>query len=181
MSFSVLVNGSPEGYFKPSRGLCQGDPLSPFLFILCSEVLSRLLVREIDNGNLKGINICRNNPCISHLLFADNLIVFGKATIAEAQKIMECINKYGQWSGQCLNMAKSSIHFSKNMANDTTWNIASHVGLKRAEKNIKYLGLPLILERSKKAAFEGVVEHVKKRLQGWKSKVLSQAARGTLI
>lgn len=71
----------------------------PFLFILCSEVLSRIIVREIDRDSLKGINISQNSLGISHLLFIDDLIVFSKATMEEAKAVMGCINLYGKWSG----------------------------------------------------------------------------------
>lgn len=76
-------------------------------------------------------------------------------------------------------MAKPSIHFNKNMHFGRSRHIASQAGLKRAPTNLKYLGLPLITGGSKQAAFADVVERVKDRLKGWKTKVLYQAARGT--
>jgi hypothetical protein len=71
-SFSILINGSSFGMFSLGRGLRQRDPISPFLFILGSEALSWLLLREEQNGNIKGMKIARNNPSIHHLLFADD-------------------------------------------------------------------------------------------------------------
>lgn len=70
LSFSILLNGSPFGCIYPSKGLRQGNPLFPYLFILCSKVLSQLLLREERRGGLKGIQMGRNTPSISHLLFA---------------------------------------------------------------------------------------------------------------
>lgn len=113
-SFSILINGSPFGKFYPSRELRQGDPLSPLLFILCSEVLSSLLIREEQHGRLKGIKVSRAAPGISHLLIADDLLLFGKATSSEAAILDACMGKYMSWSGQKINRAKSSVHFSKN-------------------------------------------------------------------
>jgi hypothetical protein len=75
-SFSILLNGSPFGHFTPERGLRHGDPLSPFLFILGSEVLSRLLLREESIESLKGIRIARNCAPINHQLFANDLFLF---------------------------------------------------------------------------------------------------------
>ena len=79
-SFSITLNGSSFGRFFPERGLRQGDPLSHFLFILGSEVLSRLLFREKALGNIKGLRISRQSSAIHHLLFVDDLLIFGKAT-----------------------------------------------------------------------------------------------------
>jgi hypothetical protein len=117
--FSILLSGSPYGLFAPKRGLRQGDPLSPFLFILGLEVFSRLLLKEERFGNIKGMKIARNSPAINHLLFADDLLIFGKATLLEASSIKSCLDKYCTWSGQTVNAYKSSIIFSKN-TNPTT-------------------------------------------------------------
>jgi hypothetical protein len=113
-SFSILLNGSPFGNFSPKRGLRQGDPLSPFLFILGVEVFSRLMFKEERNGSIKGLRIARNVAPIHHLFFVDDLLIFGKASVAEATSIKICLDKYCKWSGQQVNASKSSIHFTKN-------------------------------------------------------------------
>ena len=77
--FSVLVNGFPEGFFRSSRGLRQGDPLSPFLFLLIMEVLSRILKKIEENNLIWGFHVGVANSVgvqISHLLFADDTILF---------------------------------------------------------------------------------------------------------
>jgi hypothetical protein len=108
-SFSVLLNGSPFGLFSPSRDLRQGDPLSPFLFIIGTEVISRLL-----HQSLHGFKIARSCSSLNHLLFADDLVIFTTATSSEAIIIRDCLNKYSSWSGQTINTNKSNILFSKN-------------------------------------------------------------------
>lgn len=80
VSFSILLNGTPYGFFKPLRGLRQGDPLSPFLFILGAKVLSRLFAQAEGRGELHGIKVARQSSTISHLLFADDLMVFFRAS-----------------------------------------------------------------------------------------------------
>jgi hypothetical protein len=102
-SFSIILNGSLFGNFSPERGLRQGDPLSPFLFILEVEVFYRLMFKEERNGSIKGLRIARNVAPIHHLFFADDLLIFGKASVAEATSIKNCLDKYCKWLGQQVN------------------------------------------------------------------------------
>ena len=83
VSYSILVNGEPRGWIKPSRGIRQGDPLSPFLFLLCTEGLHGLITKAAAQGDIKGYSLCRNSPRLTHLLFADDSLLFCRATIQE--------------------------------------------------------------------------------------------------
>ncbi|KAB1226409.1 hypothetical protein CJ030_MR1G029182 [Morella rubra] len=137
--FSILLNGSPFGNFCPTRGIRQGDPLSPALFILCSEVLSRLFSREESLGRLKSIKVGRDAPSISHLLFAYDLLLFGKATLQEATILDECLGKYMAWSKQKVNREKSSVHFSKNFRGQPVVAILDQLRLKKLPSKAKHL------------------------------------------
>jgi hypothetical protein len=92
--FTILINGSPFGLFTPACGLRQGDPLSPFLFILGTEVFSRLLQRQFSLGSFKGLKMLRTCSPITHLLFVDDLLIFAKATSYEASTIRNCLYVY---------------------------------------------------------------------------------------
>lgn len=116
VSYSILLNGSPTGLIHPSTGLRQEDSLSPFLFILGSEVLSRFIHKEENLNTLEGINISRGGPKISNLLFADDLICFRKASLSTANIFARCIDTYTEWSRQKINQSKSTIHFSNNIS-----------------------------------------------------------------
>jgi hypothetical protein len=181
ISFSVLLNGSPFGKFSASKGLRQGDPLSPFLFLLGSEVFSRLILKEELASNIHGIKISKNSPHVAHLLFADDLMVFSNGKSSEAACILKCLDKFSAWSGQKVNMEKSSMFLSKNCSPSTSAAIRSILNLRNIPAKAKHLGLPLFFHRNKSLAFEDLKLKILSNLAGWKSKLLSQAARSTLI
>uniref|UniRef100_A0A803QDU6 Reverse transcriptase domain-containing protein n=1 Tax=Cannabis sativa TaxID=3483 RepID=A0A803QDU6_CANSA len=130
VSFSVLLNGAPLKPFSPRRGLRQGDPLSPYLFILCSEVLSKLLCREEDRCEITGIKIGKNAMPISHLFYADDAIIFCKANEKEAAKLLNCLENYECWSDQKVSKAKSGIIFSPKVRLDKKESIMATMGMK---------------------------------------------------
>jgi hypothetical protein len=180
-SLSILLNGSPFGCISPGRGLRQGDHLSHFLFILGVKVFSRLMFKEERDGSIQGLKIARSCPTIHHLLFADDLLIFGKATASVAAAINSCLKKYCKWSGQLINSSKSSIRFSRNTwlsriaAISVTFPYPSNHGISM------HLGLPILMGNAKKRAFQGLIDKVKSKIEGWRAKTLSQASRLTLI
>ena len=99
VSYSFNLNGQKVRCVKPSRGIRQGDPLSPYLFIICTEGLSNLLKKAVERKHLTGIKICKDSPMVSHLFFADDSLLYCKASKQEAQKINEIIQLYGQATG----------------------------------------------------------------------------------
>lgn len=101
--FSILINGSPWGFFKSTRGLKQGDPLSPILFILVVEALSRGLQHLQAEGLLETYALPRGAVPVSHLCFADDLVIFTKATRRSLQVLFEFLAKYEIASGQKIN------------------------------------------------------------------------------
>lgn len=92
--FSILINGAPYGYFNAERGLHQGDPISPALFTIYSNLLSHLLSREEKKGIISGIKVSRTSPKITHLMCTDDLVVYYKADREEAKAVVECLKKY---------------------------------------------------------------------------------------
>lgn len=93
-SYSVRINGILGRQFQPTRGLCQGDPLSPFLFLLCAEGLSALLRLAISKRDLRGLKASRSGPTVSHLLFANDSIIFGDATTEDVKVLQKVFTDY---------------------------------------------------------------------------------------
>ena len=107
ISFEVIVNGGKSECFKPSRGLRQGDLLSPYLFILGQEVLSRFIEHELRLKNVVGIKTSINGPTISHVMYADDVVLFSKASRKDVESLMRTLEKY------CGGRAKPSTEASQ--------------------------------------------------------------------
>ena len=89
VSYSILVNGEPKGLIHPSRGIRQGDPISPFLFLLCTEGFHGLISQAAAQGDIRGYSLSRNSPRLTHLFFADDSLLFCRSTIQECQKSLK--------------------------------------------------------------------------------------------
>jgi len=111
VSFSVLFNGKQHECFKPSRGLRQGDPISPYLFLLAAEGLSSLLKSRNISSELQGIMVAPSAPAVNHLLFVDDCLLFFRASVGGAEEIQRLLDVYCGASGQQINRDKSSIFF----------------------------------------------------------------------
>lgn len=142
VSFSVLFNGDRLDSFRPSRGIRQGDPISSYLFLLTAEGLSCLLKSRIQSCNLSGITVAPSAPMVSHLLFADDSLLFFKANRDSADQVKDVLQEYCQASGQQVNMAKSSIHFSEGCGEATRDEIKQTLDVHNEALSEKYLGMP---------------------------------------
>ncbi|XP_024178139.1 uncharacterized protein LOC112184080 [Rosa chinensis] len=181
VTYSILIQGEPSTKLSPTRGIRQGDPLSPYIFILCAEGLSALISDAVQHNAITGLQMCPQAPTLHHLFFADDSFLFGTATEGECYKFKAILDTYERASGQQVNYQKSSMAFSRNVDMDRQNKFASILGVTRVDDHDRYLGLPLRVGRSKTAIFEYIKEKLTKKLINWKAKILSCAGKEILI
>ena len=127
-SYSILINGEPKGFITPSRGIKQGDPLSPYLYLLCAEGLFALLRKAEESRALKGVLSSQQGVRISHLLFSNDTLLFCQATVDECQRLLDLLGKYEAASGQAINRQKKTLFFSKNTRREVRNDIQQMLG-----------------------------------------------------
>ncbi|XP_073122746.1 uncharacterized protein [Henckelia pumila] len=178
--FSVNVNGTPAGFFASSRGLRQGDPLSPLLFVLGAEYLSRGLDRLfLQHADLRYRSGC--DLPISHLAYADDVIIFANGGSRGLQRLKDFLAHYENCSGQLVNVAKSAMIFPPGWTARRRSRLLQITGFAEGHLPLKYLGAPLFRGNRKCSLFEPLLQSVRKKLEGWESRSLAPGSRMTLI
>lgn len=123
----LVLNGETHGYIKPERGIRQGDPLSPFLFILCAEALVHVMNKAEMDGRISRMRLTHKCPSIQHLLFADDSLFLCRATLVECSEF--CLELYCVASGQVINFSKSAITFGVDLDPDMKRFLAKLLGI----------------------------------------------------
>lgn len=181
VNYKIKVNGDYTEVIKPDRGLRQGDPLSPYLFVICAEAFSAAIQAAEGSKRLCGLRICRGAPILTHLFFADDSLLLLKATESVANEMKQIILDYERCSGQIVNRDKSVVMFSSNMDEEEKKVFSHTLGINCIAHNDRYLGLPVFIGRSKAKTFEYLKEKIWRCIQGWKEKFLSKAGKEILI
>ena len=153
VKYAVRINRQPYGSIQPSRGLRQGNSLSPYLFLLCAKGLSALLTLAAQRNTIKGVAAFANGPRISHLFFANDSLIFGRATKSEAKEFQRILRVYELSSGQQLNCHKTSLYFSLNTDEGIKERVKTMFGAQVIKPHEAYLGLPSLVGRSKNNTF----------------------------
>lgn len=141
-SFSILLNGNPKGFFPPSRGIRQGDPLSPYLFIICIEPFIRHL-NKLTESTRTQVGLLSSPPGyrISNLVFANDCLIFAKAMPAASRKVLDVLVA----SGLLINFHKSTIYFSLKVQSHVKNNISTVLQIQHRTTIGKYLGIHNII------------------------------------
>lgn len=138
VSYRITHNRIEMGPIAPSRGIRQGDPLSPYLFIICSEGLSALIWHYKTQRWIQGTKVCRNAPNITHMLFADDSYLYCRAN-EEILRVRELLKCFEEASGQKVNLMKSSVFFSANVKEPDRRNFCQLLQMTQAEAGSTYL------------------------------------------
>ncbi|KAL6210713.1 hypothetical protein ACLB2K_015945 [Fragaria x ananassa] len=182
VSFSILMKGRQKGWFRPLRGIRQGDPLSPYIFILVMEPLIRQLDKLARNNKAQvGLLSSPFGFRVSNLMFADNCLIFAKATKKAAGNINTVLNAFAAASGQKINLHKSSLYFSDKVHAGIRNNIVNVINIQQKSSIGKYLGINNVVFWKDPINAKDLMQNSSKRLVGWKQNTLSRASKLTLI
>lgn len=165
VTYSITHGGEVFGSITPTRGIRQGDPLSPYLFILCAEGLSSLIRKYEREKWIHGCKIAQRAPIISHMLFADDSYIYCRATDEEAHHMLQLLKIFEKAAGQKVNLDKSSVFFSKNTSIDIKSKVLSILEMRMADDRSLYLGLPNTVGRNKTVVFGFLKDKIRARIQ----------------
>ncbi|XP_056688714.1 uncharacterized protein [Spinacia oleracea] len=181
VSYKVLVNGSISDQFRPTCGIRQGDPLSPYLFLFCMDVLSRMLQLGNDLGYFQGIRLMRGGPQMTHLFFADDVLLFFTATTNSCSQLVKVLNRFCGISGQQLNLQKSHFKISPNTPVADQQGFKDIFKMQLVQNFGMHLGVPVDLVGKKHTNFQFLVDKVAGKISAWNSCHLSQPQKLILI
>lgn len=178
-SFSIAFNGSTYGYFKGKRGLRQGDPLSPYLFVLVMNCLSIALDKAAVEGKFKYHTRCGRSK-LTHLSFADDLLIFSDGSLSSVQAILGVLKDFEERSGLAISVQKSCF-FAAGISEVEIEAISHQTGLSIGVFPIRYLGVPLHTKKISRIQCAPLIQSIKNKLRSWTVRRLSYAGRLLLI
>ncbi|CAA7048424.1 unnamed protein product [Microthlaspi erraticum] len=178
-NFTVGYNGMVQGYFKGKRGLRQGDPLSPYLFVIAMNCLSLMLNKAAEEKKFTYHKGCAGSK-LTHLCFADDLLIFVEGTLNSVQNVLQVLLEFQKRSGLAVSVQKSSF-FAAGVSEAECDLIKFSTGMPQGTLPVRYLGVPLCSKKLSIANCEMLIQQVKTRLTSWSSKSLSFAGRLLLI
>ena len=175
-SCSILLNGAPSKNFKISRGLKQGDPLSPFLFILMMEGLGRAMKAAKEEGRIYGLRLTHGGDTVTHQQFVDDTMFQGTPIVKEAKAFKQILSEFSRVAGTKVSLTKSNI-FVFNTDISIQINLSRILGFQRESLPVKYLGVPLTDKPLHKDIWEPVLNKLKDKINKWTNIALNLAGR----
>ncbi|KAL2225760.1 UNVERIFIED_CONTAM: hypothetical protein Sindi_3051800 [Sesamum indicum] len=179
-AFSIGLNGNPHGFFEGARGLRQGDPLSPYLFVLVMEVLHLGLLQLIEQDSQFSFHWKCEPAKVFQMGFADDLLLFCRADLNSLGTLKRGLDQFAEWSGLRLNVQKSHVIISRSAQ---AWKdqILTIMGFQEGQLPMRYLGLPLLSSRLSIPDCQPLLLKIDARINGWEGISLSYAGRIQII
>ena len=151
--YTLLINGNISQSFTPRKGLRQGDPLSPYLFLFCANILSLALMKVENQQRIKGVKIGWTGIPFTHLFFANDALLFFQHDNQSLIHIQDTLNWYCSLSGQSINFSNSDLYCTPNMVEGMKVSLAQILGVNLVQSPNKYLGLNFMLRGKRIADF----------------------------
>lgn len=178
---NVKWNGARADYFHPQQGISQGDPISPYLFVLCMDKLSHLIMHAVETGEWCTLKAGRNGSLVSQLMFADDLLLFGEASEKQLNCVMRTLNFFCSMSGQEVSQEKTSIFFSRNVTRGMRERLTQISGFRKTNGLGKVSWCVLLNGRAlKRENFQYLIDQISSKQMTWKANQLSFVGRVTL-
>ena len=163
---TLLVNGIKIDSFQPSRGIRQGDPMSPYLFLLCMEFLGAQITSMFEDKRWDKVRASRSGLSFSHVFFADNLMLFAKANYKNCEAITKVLEIFCSLARQRVSNTKSKILFSPNVTSRRAKGICRRLGIAATTNLGKYLGFPIFYQGRVGNAYNIIVNKMQNKLAG---------------
>ncbi|KAK5785851.1 hypothetical protein PVK06_040472 [Gossypium arboreum] len=176
----VLWNDVPTKKFRPVRGIRQGCLLSPYLFVFCMEWLGHRFHASFSSGEWSPIRLSHTRSNLSHLFFADDLVIFSQANLTHSGLFKNFLSNFFELSSQKVNVRKTNIFFSTGVNKSVRSKINDMLGFQEVNDLGHYLEISLFHKRVTNGIRNFLVERVRSRLSSWDAKRLSFAGRVTL-
>lgn len=173
------LNGELTGYFQSSRGLRQGCSLSPYLFVIVMDVLSKLLDKAASVRSIGYHPRCKNLG-LTHLMFADDLMVVTDGKVRSMEGIVNVFDTFAKISGLRISMEKTTMYMG-GVPTDIRLEIESRFQFKSGQLPVRYLGLPLTTKSMSSSDYQPLLETIRNRISSWKNRFLSYAGRLELL
>lgn len=181
VTYGININGTMTGNIKTTRGLRQGDPLSPYIFIICAEILSTNLGKLEMQGKLEGLKMSKRGPAILHLMYADDLLITCKAKLDTHITLLLILQKYSASAGQEINKAKSTVIHHPKLWQHKILDLENTFQISATADPPKYLGITFKRGRNSAHIYVDLLNRIQRKAQGWISKCINQVERVVLI
>lgn len=181
ITYRYKVNGFTSQKLTPHRGVRQGDPLSPYLFILAADTPSHMFRTALEEGRIEGVRLAAGAPLLTHLFFTDDALLFAKATERNIYQFVKILNSYSRASGQRINLTKSGVIGGKFMDPRLKIKIAGLFQMQLWDNPGKYLGLPADWGGSRGLALQWIKDKILSKIEGWTECLLNQVGKEILI